>query len=126
MMMRGRADVLLLALALDWLVGEPPDTLHPVVWLGRLAAALEQRAPRGSPPRELLYGAGMAAACLGVAALPALLVTALPLPAPLCLLEATLLKTTFSWRTLHHAGERVRQPLVAGNLEEARAGLRGS
>jgi adenosylcobinamide-phosphate synthase len=35
-----------------------------------------------------------------------------------------LFKTMFSWRTLHQAGERVRQPLAAGDLDGAREGLR--
>jgi adenosylcobinamide-phosphate synthase len=116
--MRGRADVLLLALALDWLAGEPPNALHPVVWLGNLIGWLERRAPRDAPPAEVLYGAGMTATCVGAATLPAL---ALPRHR---LLAAVLLKTMFSWRTLHRAGERVRHPLAAGDLDGARAGLR--
>jgi adenosylcobinamide-phosphate synthase len=117
-MRRWRADVLLLALALDWLAGEPPAALHPVVWLGRLISLLEQRAPRDNPPAELLYGAGMAVVCAGAAAAPALLI---PMPR---IVEAALLKTMFSWRALHQAGERVRQPLEQSDLDGARAGLR--
>lgn len=116
--MRGRADVLLLALALDWLAGEPPNALHPVVWLGRLIGLLERRAPRNNPPAELLYGAGMTVACIGAATLPALLMPRSRLG------EAVLLNTMFSWRTLHRAGERVQQPLAAGDLDGARQGLR--
>lgn len=131
--MRGRADVLLLALALDWLVGEPPTALHPVVWLGKLVSRLERHAPRENPPAEVLYGAGMVAVCAGVAAAPALILAAgapriptprIPAAAVQRLLEAVLLKTTLSWRTLHQAGEGVRQPLAAGDLAGARAGLR--
>jgi adenosylcobinamide-phosphate synthase len=118
-MRRGRADVLLLALSLDWLAGEPPNALHPVVWLGKLIGLLERRAPRNNPPAELLYGAGMVAACTGATVLPALAAEKLPRP-----IQAVLLKTMFSWRTLHQAGERVRQPLAAGDLDGARAGLR--
>jgi adenosylcobinamide-phosphate synthase len=135
--MRRRADVLLLALALDWLAGEPPNALHPVVWLGNLIGWLERRAPRNHPPAEVLYGAGMTAACVGAAVAPVLLIerthgqkqtTTRSHPSPawcaLRAIEAALLKTMFSWRTLHEAGERVHQPLAAGNLDGARAGLR--
>lgn len=135
--MRGRADVLLLALALDWLAGEPPNTLHPVVWLGRLIGCLERRAPRNNPPAEVLYGAGMTVACVGAAVAPVLLIGRtreqnetparphrLRASFALRLAEAALLKTMFSWRTLHQAGQRVRQPLAAGDLDGARAGLR--
>jgi adenosylcobinamide-phosphate synthase len=116
--MQRRTQVVLLALALDWLVGEPPNALHPVVWLGNLIGWLERRAPRNNPPAELLSGTGMTAACIGAATLPALALTRSRL------LEVVLLKTMFSWRTLHQAGERVRQPLAAGDLDGAREGLR--
>lgn len=125
-MRHGRADVLLLALALDWLAGEPPAALHPVVWLGKLISLLERHAPHNSPRRELLYGAAMAAVCMGAAAVPARLIEsrcgARRLVPALC--AAALLKTTFAWRTLHQAGERVQQPLAVGDLDGARAGLR--
>lgn len=117
-MRRGRAEVLLLALALDWLAGEPPAALHPVVWLGRLIEGLERRAPRDNPRAELLYGVGMTAACVGAAVVPALLMPRSRL------VEAALLKTMFSWRTLHDAGERVRVPLAAGDLPATREALR--
>jgi adenosylcobinamide-phosphate synthase len=115
----GQADLLLLALAFDWLAGELPNALHPVVWLGQLIGWLERRAPHDNPPAELLYGAGMTAATVGAATVPALLATRSPRP-----LAALLLKTMFSWRTLHQAGEQVRAPLAADDLEGARAGLR--
>jgi adenosylcobinamide-phosphate synthase len=60
----------------------------------------------------------MTAVCVGAAVAPARLFS-LPRVA-----EAVLLKTMFSWRTLHQAGQRVHQPLAAGNLDEARAALR--
>ncbi len=131
-MMRGRADVLALALLLDWLLGEPPNALHPVVWLGRLISTLEQHAPHASPQRELVYGTGMLVVSAGIAAMPALVLERqhtspkrhLIATGGLRLAEAVLLKTTFSWRTLHQAGERVRRPLEQGDLEGARAGLR--
>ena len=38
-----RAGTLLVAAALDVLVGEPPARAHPVVWMGRLIDRLEAR-----------------------------------------------------------------------------------
>jgi len=64
---------LLVAVALDWLIGDPPNALHPVAWFGRFAQALERRAPRNNPRAELWYGAGMTASGIALAALPALL-----------------------------------------------------
>ena len=55
------------ALLLDVTCGEPPAALHPVVWIGRLIAALEHRAPR-TAVAQALYGAGLALAVPAVAA----------------------------------------------------------
>lgn len=126
------------ALAIDWLYGEPPNALHPVVWLGTLIARLERNAPREQPRHELLYGAGMAAASIAAALLPALLLSkvasskdsARVLPADRArvligtLLSVYLLKTTFAWRTLFAAGKRVQLALEADDSAAARAALR--
>ncbi|MBM3128333.1 MAG: cobalamin biosynthesis protein CobD [Chloroflexi bacterium] len=66
--------VLILSVALDWLFGDPPNAFHPVAWFGRIAQAMEQRAPRDNPRVELLYGAGMTASGIALAALPALMI----------------------------------------------------
>jgi adenosylcobinamide-phosphate synthase len=125
----GGTRALVLALALDWLVGEPPAALHPVVWMGKLISVLERHAPHAAPRCELLYGAGMTAVCTGAAAFPALLLERAVRrgwrthPAALLLLAA-LLKTTFAWRTLFQATERVACALEASDLDAARAALR--
>ena len=46
----------LLAGIIDVTLGEPPNGLHPVVWMGRLIAFLERRRPRGRPRAEVAYG----------------------------------------------------------------------
>ena len=40
---------------MDVVLGEPPAWLHPVVWMGRMQAALRRRAPR-SPPLAFMLG----------------------------------------------------------------------
>jgi adenosylcobinamide-phosphate synthase len=119
---------LALALAFDWLLGEPPAPLHPVVWLGQFIGAMERHAPRDNPPAELLYGAAMTAAGVGSALLPALLLERVSSKRrdslPLLLLSAALLKSSFAWRTLLQASIRVYDHLEAGELEQAREALR--
>ena len=51
-----RAVVLLLAAALDALVGEPPARFHPVVWMGRLITATDAWLRRGNALRQLFAG----------------------------------------------------------------------
>jgi adenosylcobinamide-phosphate synthase len=66
-----RLSSFVLAIALDWLIGDPPNALHPVAWFGKIVAAMERCAPRNHPRAELVYGAGMTASGIAVAALPA-------------------------------------------------------
>ena len=114
---------LLLAIGIDLLLGEPPNRWHPVVWMGRLIAALRRRAPRQGRMRAFFYGgaimliSGILAAGLGVAlqrlldGLPWLLRG---------ILEAAALKTCFSWRGLAAAARQVQQALAQPNLPQAR------
>jgi adenosylcobinamide-phosphate synthase len=114
--------ILLGALAVDLVLGEPPARLHPVVWMGRMQSALRRRAPTGPLP-AFLWGAFMAAAgpCLfgGIGWL-ALRHTR---GAAHWILAVFLLKSAFAVRALAAAGWSVSRPLAAGNLEGARAAL---
>jgi adenosylcobinamide-phosphate synthase len=126
---RQSAERLVVALALDLALGEPPNRLHPVVWIGTLIGALERHAPRDRPNLELAYGAGMTLAGLMAAALPAAaLDRALQKHVPprwaAALLGAALLKPAFAGRALFQAVAAVRRPLVGGDLDGARLALR--
>lgn len=120
--MTERANVIALAVALDLLMGEPPERWHPVVGMGRLVERLERLAPREGPARQLIFGATMEAACLAAAALPAwLLQRVLPSGSPVRTLALALaLKPTFAIRALFEFTERVAKALEAGDLQESR------
>lgn len=114
--------VLALAVALDLLLGDPPNRWHPVAWIGRLIAQGRRLAP--SRPEDLaLYGSFLVLIVAGVAAGGALaahaLLGALPgIAAPLA--QGWLLKCSLSLRSLPAAVEIVRGHLVAGDLAGAR------
>ncbi len=121
-----RARVLLLAVAIDGLLGEPPNAWHPVAGFGRFMQTLERRAPRDDPYAEFLYGAGVVAAGIALAAAPALWLERVCRARPhrgWMFLAAALLKTTFAWRALIQAGETVRRDLEAGRIDAARFDL---
>ncbi len=118
---------LLIALALDLLVGEPPAALHPVVWMGKLVKFWERFAPRQNHDLQLLYGLftllvsvggvlwlgfGFLNWLRGVSFVAVLLV------------EAGLLKCCFSVRMLGDVGLKIRHLLTQGRLEEARFEMR--
>jgi adenosylcobinamide-phosphate synthase len=121
-----RVKVLAGAVALDLLLGEPPAPVHPVVHLGRLITTLERRAPQHGPWRQLTWGAGVAAAVPALAALVGSLAErSLRCAGPAGTLgEAWLLSNAFALRALLAAGESVRRPLAAADLDGARSALR--
>ena len=116
--------ILLAALAVDLVLGEPPSRLHPVVWMGRMQEALRRRAPRGPLP-QLLWGAFMAA--VGPCVFGGLAWLALRHTHGVLhwLLAVFLLKSAFAVRALAAGGWSVSRPLAAGNIDAARAALRG-
>jgi adenosylcobinamide-phosphate synthase len=116
--------MLLLALAIDRWIGEPPARVHPVVWIGCSISALERRAPKG-PRRELVYGAAMAAGSTVLSALAVRVLVGVIRPWPLRLVAgAWLLKTCFAYRALEEAGLSVVSPLTGGDVPAAREELR--
>jgi adenosylcobinamide-phosphate synthase len=132
--------LLILAVVIDWLIGDPPNAWHPVAWFGRIAQSLERRAPRDSPRAELLYGAGVTASGIAIAALPALVIERVFVVRALArwngdkspttswswfgvLLAAIALKMTFAWRGLIRAGQSVQRDLETRATDNARADL---
>jgi adenosylcobinamide-phosphate synthase len=116
--------ILLGALAMDVVLGEPPAWLHPVVWMGRMQEALRRRAPR-NPLLAFFWGAFMAVAGPCVFGGTAWFVLAHTHGLERWILAVFLLKSAFAVRALATAGWSVSRPLAAGDLEAARAALRG-
>jgi adenosylcobinamide-phosphate synthase len=108
-----RCRALLIALACDALVGELPNKLHPVVWMGRWLKLGDRLAPSGDAAR-LGWGAawltGGAALAAGVAAL----VPAHPLA------RGAAASTLLAYRALDRAVGEVQAALDRGDLDEAR------
>ena len=121
--------VLVLALLIDLVWGEPPVRVHPTVLIGRTIGAAERRAPAAdaAPAVQVAYGAAMAAAIPAAWGALAWAVSAgLRELHPLLYLvaAAVLLKTTFSVRMLAREAARVGELLAAGELAAARRRMR--
>ena len=115
----GDVRVLLGALVLDWLAGEPPAICHPVVWMGRALDRCEAWAPANGPRRRA-YGVLVAVGLpLAWAAVARALERRLPWP-----LQALALKPSLAGRALLEAGQEVEQSLGQGDLTGARGALR--
>ncbi len=115
-----------LAVAIDWLFGDPPNAFHPVAWFGKFVSAIERRAPHARPRDELLFGAGIAVSGIAIAAAPTILIEKLLRGRGIFggFALAALLKMTFAWRTLIESGEKVRHDLESDQADAARTELR--
>lgn len=116
-----RGGEVAIALLLDALFGEPPEALHPTVWMGRAISVFESGALRPKNPR-LRYLAGVVVA----AAFPTLVFVLVrrvldltPLRLRLAL-EASLISTALSMRGLGEAAAVVERELRAGDFGRAR------
>ena len=109
------------ALLADAALGEPPERLHPTVWMGRAISSFEEPALGLQSP-----GARRLAGALLALSLPALVFVSAGAAldfAPRGLrrtLGAILISTTISMRGLAEAAAAVERELHAGRLEEAR------
>ena len=119
--------VLLLAVALDIVLPEPPEMLHPVVWMGKFTRALEWVSPRSGRVRPFLAGAGVAlvvpAVFGGAVWWLALGLRELGMAAYI-IGGAVLLRTTFTVKGLSHAAIKTAHNLQVEDVEEARLNLR--
>ncbi len=117
--------VLLLALLLDLALGEPPNRLHPTVWIGNTVALAVRIAPgpQSASAAQLTFGIGMALlipAAWGAAAWAVSYGLLQLHPLAYLLVVAALLKTTFSVRMLHRVAAGIGRILTAGDIAEAR------
>lgn len=115
---------IVVALLVDRFLGEPPNALHPVVWMGKVISFLDKRISRGRSRRERFFGILMAMAVILLFAFLALLFMALVRSFLGLLVWAivggVLLKTMFAMSAMAKHTEPVREALLAGDLELGR------
>lgn len=114
-------QVLLLAILLDLLIGEPPVFLHPVVWMGNLINFFIGFAPLR---HRKLYGFFMAAFCAGTALLTGIMIVSLGNGLPGMIIAAFFLKSTFSIRMLLASAIGIKKGLEQGMIEKVRCDLK--
>ena len=124
--------VLLLALVLDLLLGEPPRAIHPVVWMGKVISFLKKFAPGssksssstgGGRKRQLIYGGVMVLFTVCIFAAPVyfiLLYISQVSSIAYIIGGAVVLKSAFAFRQLRHAVLEIKGLLAKDNLKDAR------
>lgn len=119
------ASVLFFAWLLDALLGEPPASLHPVVWMGNAIAPLKRMTPRAHA-RELWIGGAYALGIVTAFGLGswALLRALSAFPIALFCAEVYLLWSCFALKGLLAAGKVMLSAVVESDLSAAREALR--
>jgi adenosylcobinamide-phosphate synthase len=109
---------IIIALLFDRFIGEPPNALHPVVWMGKAISFFDDRISRGHPVRERTSGALMALFVIVIFSFLALLLMAVVREAlgllAWSIVGGVLLKTMFAMSAMGKHTEPVRQALLAG------------
>ncbi len=114
-------EVLILAVLIDIIIGEPPAFLHPVVWMGKLISLFVKNAPSN---HRKFYGFLMVFFCVGVSVLTGMLLV-FPGTGILSLIVAAFfLKSTFSIRMLLLSALGIKKDMDIGDLEKVRSDLK--
>ena len=119
--------ILFLALAIDLALGDPPNVIHPVAWVGKVASLLEKGSISRSPIAQFLYGSGIVLITLALFVIPVyfMLVYLESFSSVVfVIVGAVLLKSTFSLRELWGTAIRIKRLLLEDKLGEAHYELR--
>jgi len=113
-----------LALLIDFTVGEPPDKLHPTVWMGRVIARLKPKTKSKNSRMEKLNGISLGLFIITLFTFPVYFI--LPLVQRYLglvlyiILAAILLKPTFAIKCMEHYILPIAKAIEQGNIDEAR------
>ena len=118
----GHGKEVVAALVIDALIGEPPEALHPTVWIGRAISASEKGALRlESPHARRLAGVVLAFSIPTLVYVSTRLVLDRVPLLPRRIFGALLISTSLSMRGLAQAAGAIERALRVGDLERARA-----
>lgn len=121
-MIRRRTRLLAAALLVDAALGEPPERLHPVVWMGRAISCFERATNGVKNPRSRLIAGVLIALALSALTFSSTRLLLHLLPARWGgIVEVVLISTSLSMRGLGRAASAVETELDRGALPSARA-----
>jgi len=117
--------ILSLALFIDLIIGEPPEVLHPVVWIGKVISALKNAAPK-NPERARAFGFLMVVLCVSLFIMLTYLLVSFLFALNYylgILVSAYFLKSTFSIRCFSKTAIEIKKHLENDDIESARKKL---
>jgi adenosylcobinamide-phosphate synthase len=117
--------ILVAAVLIDLIVGEPPENVHPVVWIGKMIDHLDGQIVRVGGDLDLIKGAGVLTASILLSGILTFLV--MEIVATSAILEVLvggfILKSTFSFNYFKGAIRAVHAGLRSGDIEAARTAV---
>ncbi len=119
--------MLALAAAIDLALGDPPNALHPVAWMGRVIALLEKAGLELKPTMQFIYGIAMTLFTTALFVVPVYFLLAYLQDVSrvaYIIVGAMVLKITFTITGLRRAAFKIKNLLQDDNLEKARFELR--
>jgi adenosylcobinamide-phosphate synthase len=126
--------ILVLAVVFDFIVGDPPNAVHPVAWMGRIIAVLEKTGLRLGKTGQFIFGIFMTVFTAGLFGTGAYYLVRLmasaydPFQVWMLLLFPLvigfLLKLTFSVNGLRRTANNIRKLLEMDDLDKTRHELR--
>ena len=119
--------ILSFAVALDLALGDPPNAIHPVAWMGKVVSFLEKGGNALHPRFQFFYGLGMVILTVGLFTVPVyyllIYLKGFNLSAYI-IIAAVLLKSSFSLKGLRQAALAIKHLLQEDKLDVARLKLR--
>jgi len=119
--------IIALAAAIDLALGDPPDAVHPVAWMGKVISLLEKAGLKLNPTAQFLYGMGMTLFTVALFVVPVYFILFYLQHISLVgsiIAAALILKSTFSFNGLRRTALKVRKLLQDDKLNETRFELR--
>jgi adenosylcobinamide-phosphate synthase len=119
--------IIVLAVIIDIALGDPPDALHPVAWMGKVISLLEKGGLKLNAASQMFYGIIMTLFVTALFVVPVyFLVSYLQDLNSIIyiIVSAVLLKLTFSIRGLRRAALKIKRLLEADKLDNTRFELR--
>ena len=119
--------IFILAVALDLALGDPPDVLHPVAWMGKVIAFFERFGLRRGHTYQFFYGLLMTLFTMALFTIPVYLLLGWLKElntVAYVLVAAVLLKLCFTITGLRRTAQKIKSLVQAKNLEAVRFELR--
>src|SRR4030067_2338220 len=116
--------ILLIALLIDFIFGEVPDTVHPTVWMGKVITFLKPRIRDVNPLDEKLNGALLALFVMTLFAVPAYIILLWIRQGlgglPYMIVAAVMLKMTLAVRCMSQYTIPIAKAIEKGDVDKAK------